>query len=66
MITKNNPPTADELNKLMAELRYKMNDPTNIEKFVEEGRLIWLQDNYDRILKGMVSNENRCNFGYSS
>ncbi len=54
MITKNNPPTADELNKLMAELRYKMNDPTNIEKFVEEGRLIWLQDNYDRILKGIV------------
>ncbi len=54
MITKNNPPTADELNKLMAELRYKMNDSTNIEKFVEEGRLIWSQDNYDRILKGMV------------
>lgn len=51
---KNTPPTVDDLNKFLAELRYEMNDPTNIEKFVQENRIQWITENYERILKGEV------------
>ena len=51
---KNTPPTADDINNLLSELRHEMNDPTNIEKFVQEGRIQWINENFDRLLKGEV------------
>ncbi len=51
---KNIPPTADDINNLLSELRHEMNDPTNIEKFVQEGRIQWINENFDRLLKGEV------------
>ena len=51
---KDTPPTVDDLSNLLAELRHEMNDPTNIEKFVQENRIQWISENFEKLLKGEI------------